>query len=326
MAADPKSAPQVQAGERRSERAAVPRTEKKSAPVQVPPAQDIASKQMPFSLEKTEPRASSGTESIQASSAIHACAACGQPNPKDFIFCGNCGSRIVAVVSDTIAMPSPVDKLGVKAEPRRRGRLALIKPDGSEGGEFVFTSDETIIGRGTGALFDFDPYLSPNHAQYRFVPQGVWVEDATSLNGTFFKLVEEEPLLSGDIFRVGQELLRFDTILPPQLMDDGTEVAGSPNPGFWGRLSVISELGIEGVAFPLIGEEILIGRERGDILFPDDGYVSGSHAKISMREDGFYLTDVGSSNGTFLRISKPKLLTSGTLLLMGQQLYRIEFP
>ena len=101
----------------------------------------------------------------------------------------------------------------------------------------------------------------------------------------FLKITGEEPLESGDIFRIGQELLRFEVISPPQPLEDGTEIMGTPNPGFWGRLSVIVGRDVDGSAFPLFGEAIVLGRERGDILFPEDGYVSGTHARISLRDE-----------------------------------------
>jgi predicted component of type VI protein secretion system len=181
-----------------------------------------------------------------------------------------------------------------------------------------------MVGRGSGPLFDHDVYLSPSHTRIIFDAGRIILEDVGSLNGVFVKIATEEPLRSGDIFRIGQELLRFDAIREPQVLPDGTEIMGSPNPGYWGRLSVIMGPGVDGSAFPLMGEEMLLGRERGDILFSDDGYVSGTHAKISVREDGFFLGDLGSSNGTFIRIAEPRVVTSGSFMLIGQQLFRID--
>jgi pSer/pThr/pTyr-binding forkhead associated (FHA) protein len=68
-----------------------------------------------------------------------------------------------------------------------------------------------------------------------------------------------------------------------------------------------------------------MGRERGDILFPEDGYVSGTHARITLRDGRVYLADVGSSNGTFLRVRGERAVSSGGFILMGQQLFRAEF-
>jgi hypothetical protein len=144
------------------------------------------------------------------------------------------------------------------------------------------------------------------------------------LNGIFFKITREEEIQSGTMFRIGQELLRFDAIPPPQPSEDGTEIMGSPNPGFWGRLTLVVGRDQDGSAFPLFGDGLVFGRERGDILFPEDGYVSGTHARLSYRGGQFFLEDLGSSNGTFLRIRGDRSLEPSSMLLMGQQLFRLE--
>ena len=55
-----------------------------------------------------------------------------------------------------------------------------------------------------------------------------------------------------------------------------------------------------------------LGRERGDILFPEDGYVSGLHCRLTWDGQRLFLTDLGSSNGTFvsdLLITEPTRLS-----------------
>ena len=41
-------------------------------------------------------------------------------------------------------------------------------------------------------------------------------------------------------------------------------------------------------------------------------------------QSSWLITDVGSSNGTFIRITKETQLPMGSLMLLGQQLFRIE--
>jgi pSer/pThr/pTyr-binding forkhead associated (FHA) protein len=219
-----------------------------------------------------------------------------------------------------MAGPQP----GAAPAPAQRGRLVLIRPDGSEGGVHPLYDGENVIGRGQGQLFDSDAYLSPRHGEFVVGPQGVTIRDLRSLNGVFLKISLEEMLESGDIFRIGQELLRFEIISAPQPLEDGTEVMGTPNPGFWGRLSVVVGRDVDGSAFPLFGDAIVLGRERGDVLFPEDGYVSGSHARIAINDGQVYLSDLGSSNGTFLRMRGERRVPTGSFVLMGQQLFRIE--
>jgi pSer/pThr/pTyr-binding forkhead associated (FHA) protein len=66
-----------------------------------------------------------------------------------------------------------------------------------------------------------------------------------------------------------------------------------------------------------------MGRERGDVLFPEDGYVSGLHCRLSWDGAKLFLTDLGSSNGTFVRLTGEADVRTGDVLLMGQQLFRI---
>lgn len=255
------------------------------------------------------------------------CPKCGKVVSSAYTFCGSCGYRLkgaapaaAGVAPRTMFMTS---QPAAKATPR--GHLTLIRPDGTEGGMHPLHDGENLIGRGQGSLFDADPYLSPRHAEFTLSPEGLVVRDTKSLNGVFVKITQEEPLESGDVFRIGQELLRFDVIVPPTPLDDGTEVIGTPNPGYWGRISVIVGRDVDGPAFPIFEESIVLGRERGDILFPEDGYVSATHARITLRDGAVLLADLGSSNGTFFRIGGRRVIPNGSLLLMGQQLFRVSF-
>jgi len=247
------------------------------------------------------------------------CSNCATPNPAAFVFCGNCGNRLKVASQSTMYYGKSQEE-----DEETWGKLFLIRPDGTEGGFHPLKDKEVIIGRNAGALFENDGYLSPEHARLEFEDDTLILGDMGSLNGVFIKITREEVVQAGDIFRIGQELLRFDPIWDPEAMDDGTQIMGSPNPGYWGRLSLISGPGVDGNAFPLMGDEMILGRERGDILFPDDGYISGAHAKIMSVDDGFVLADLESSNGTFLKLNEPREVPTKTFILLGQQLFRID--
>jgi pSer/pThr/pTyr-binding forkhead associated (FHA) protein len=247
-----------------------------------------------------------------AAEGTRPCPKCATPSPVDFVFCGACGARMEQAAA---AAPAPI-------APRRR--LLLIRPDGSEGGQFPLRDGENVVGRSAGAPFETDSFLSPRHAVLMLGVDRLSIRDLDSLNGVFVKLRREVELISGDVFRIGQELLRFDEIGGPRTMADGTEVMGSPNPGFWGRLTVMVGRNVDGNSYPLLGPQVLLGRERGDILFSEDGYVSGTHAKLSVREGRVFLADLGSSNGSFLRIRQETPLGTGDFVLLGQQLFRVD--
>ena len=99
---------------------------------------------------------------------------------------------------------------------------------------------------------------------------------------------------------------------------------GSPNPGYWGKLTVIIGRNVDGSAFPLLGDSITLGRERGEINFPDDGYVSGLHARVTNRDGRVFLADLGSSNGSFVKVTGERALQNESFVLMGQQLFRLN--
>jgi pSer/pThr/pTyr-binding forkhead associated (FHA) protein len=208
---------------------------------------------------------------------------------------------------------------------RARLSMTLIRPDGSEGGTHDLRPGENKLGRSFGPVFENDGYLSPVHALLDIRGVQAIVRDLDSLNGVFVKMTQEEELQSGQIIRIGQELLRFEIIPTPEPTADGTELMGSPNPGYWGKLTVIIGRDVTGAAFPLLGESCTLGRERGEINFPDDGYVSGLHARVTLRDGRVFLADLGSSNGTFIKVNGERPVGHESFVLLGQQLFRLNF-
>ena len=269
------------------------------------------------------PGFSPGFAQPQAAGGMRRCPSCGSDVPPSFRFCGTCGFRMDEA-SAPVQMPPMANNLGAQA-PRARLSMTLIRPDGSEGGTHDLRPGENKLGRSFGPVFENDGYLSPIHALLDIRGTGAVVRDLDSLNGVFVKMTQEEELTSGQIIRIGQELLRFELIGAPEPTPDGTELMGSPNPGYWGKLTVIIGRDITGAAFPLLGESATLGRERGDINFPDDGYVSGLHARVTLREGRVFLADLGSSNGTFVKVNGERGCGHDSFVLLGQQLFRLNF-
>ena len=258
--------------------------------------------------------------------AVHNCPACGNPVPPDFKFCGTCGHRLGGAAASPAAPAPAAPAAAPVAAAGTRGTLVLINPDGSEGASFPLPDGSTQIGRNTGRMFGGDAYLSPVHATFIFSGESCLVRDEQSLNGVYVRIARDVPvrLGSGDVFRIGQEIIRYDAI-PASDPVDGVEPMGSPNPGLLGRISLVIGRSTIGNAYTIASDGIHIGRERGDVIFPEDGYVSGLHCRIHHDGSSVVLTDVGSSNGTFLRVRGDRKLVSGDLLLLGQQLFRLTF-
>ncbi|MCS6857265.1 MAG: FHA domain-containing protein [Sandaracinaceae bacterium] len=201
----------------------------------------------------------------------------------------------------------------------------VIRIDGSAGESFPL-GETTTIGRHSGPPFSNDSYLSPRHATFVFGPKGLIVRDEQSLNGIYIRLLPDQPveLQDGAIFRIGQELIRFERLVPKAPVQ-GVEHMGSQAGPFVGRIALLIGRESVGNCYCIPPKGLHLGRERGDILFPEDGYVSGLHCRIYESNGKVYLVDVGSSNGTFLRIRGEAHVPSGGILLMGQELLRVEY-
>lgn len=69
-----------------------------------------------------------------------------------------------------------------------------------------------------------------------------------------------------------------------------------------------------------LGSDNCLGRSDGNDIVLDDPFASGRHARIFKSRGRFWLTDLGSRNGTFLNgmvISRPTALRNGDILKIG---------
>jgi hypothetical protein len=84
----------------------------------------------------------------------------------------------------------------------------------------------------------------------------------------------------------------------------------------------------EGEEWVLDSSALTFGRGiQNDVPLARDEYASSTHARIEPRRDGVWLEDVGSTNGTYLngiRLTRPKRLTSGDVVRIGETELRYE--
>jgi len=205
-------------------------------------------------------------------------------------------------------------------------RVSAIARDGSRSADFVLTRDETRVGRDVEpgeVRLDKDPFIAPLHAILRFEGPQLVVQDPGTPNGVFLWL-KERTLEPGDELRIGRQRLRIEWLPeePEQLADQ--PVWGSPDPGYSARVVQLLEGGAEGDVYPLKKGDNLVGRGTGDVSFPHDGYVSSKHATITVADGSLAVKDLGSANGTFVRVNGQAAVTAGDLLLVGEQILRID--
>lgn len=78
-----------------------------------------------------------------------------------------------------------------------------------------------------------------------------------------------------------------------------------------------------GKTFPLEVDIITIGREAGNTIVINDAEVSRKHSQLALQGGKYVLTDIGSTNGTFVngqRITGSHVLVPGEVISLGEQI------
>ncbi|MGD1158055.1 MAG: FHA domain-containing protein [Terriglobia bacterium] len=205
-------------------------------------------------------------------------------------------------------------------------KISEKKPDGSVGRTVVITK-ETFIGRENCELtYPQDQLLSARHASLAVRKGKLLLRDLGGQNGSFVRQRQDSEISPGDIFLLGRELFRFTT----QSLDDaqGTVMWSGPPKLQKGPVTAKLEhikLNGEIVAeFKLDKPETTLGRTTGDLIFADDHYMSGTHARIVAQPGRFVLQDLRSRNGVYRRVRNEVELADGDEFFMGEQLFRVE--
>jgi len=104
--------------------------------------------------------------------------------------------------------------------------------------------------------------------------------------------------------------------------------ASRPGP-VTGRLVVVKSADLQdGEGFELNSAQLTIGRgNQNDIPIATDEYASARHARFEPRQDGVWVQDLGSTNGTFLngtRLDRPRRLAQGDVVRVGETDLRYE--
>lgn len=253
----------------------------------------------------------------------YVCRECSTPVPSGHKFCGTCGAGV----------PPEVVELRTKyfgtMQTPGKARLILIRGDsGVDGLSYMLQGTEHIAGREDGQiLFPEDGWLSRRHANFIYENGQLVVRDEGSLNGVYVRVRENMTLSFGDTFLCGEQLFTVEP--PPQdtagPSPDQTYFYSSPRKAYAFRVVLMLVGGARGLEHCAIGQTVKIGREECDLNFPTDVYMSAVHAKIEAGAEGqFTLSDLGSKNGTYLRVQGSQPLKHGDYLFMGRQLLRVE--
>ena len=211
-------------------------------------------------------------------------------------------------------------------------KVSEKKPDGSLG-KTVTIMKETIIGRENCDLnYPHDLLLSPRHASIAVRDDKLMLRDLGGQNGSFIRQRQDTELSPGDVFLLGRELFRFTTQsldeAPNKNADQGTVMwSGSPKLQKGPVSAKLEHIKLNGeivAEFKLEKPETTLGRSNGDLIFKEDPYMSGTHARIVTQPGRFVLQDLRSRNGVYRRVRNEIELADGDEFFMGEQLFRVE--
>jgi pSer/pThr/pTyr-binding forkhead associated (FHA) protein len=170
--------------------------------------------------------------------------------------------------------------------------------------------------------------VSRSHARIVVQPDGVWVEDLGSRNGTFVngqRITAPTRLQPGDTLQIGTTVTLTASLqaAPAQApRPDATLVPGATAPGpAVAPLGLVVQHGPQpGQVFPLASGPQTIGRAPGNQITIPESTISKQHAQVTVQSTGVWIQDLGSANGTFVngqRITAPTRLTPSDVVQVG---------
>jgi len=89
----------------------------------------------------------------------------------------------------------------------------------------------------------------------------------------------------------------------------------------------VTEGSLAGTTLTLMDSGVLLGRNPECTLVLDDDFASGRHARIFRRDGGWFVEDLGSTNGTFLgstRLANPMPVEVGSTLRIGKTIFELR--
>jgi pSer/pThr/pTyr-binding forkhead associated (FHA) protein len=232
------------------------------------------------------------------------------------------------------------------------GRIVCL----TDGREYTMTGPTLVFGRDAGSdIVVTGTEVSRRHAEIQSTPEGYVLNDL-SVNGTYVngdRMGRQYQLARADVIRIGHDEFRFyaDVASPPARGRRSVPPVTAPQPptGAGARLSdtlmgmpqpvpSVTDTPTQPQVAPLASLLVRSGAMKGrrlavkvpvvnigradfnDVVISDPS-VSTSHAKLQRRDDVWILTDLGSTNGTFVegeRLSGEVALGPGTTVKFGE--------
>lgn len=181
-----------------------------------------------------------------------------------------------------------------------------------------------IIGAAEGCDIRVEsPYVSGRHCRLTLVDSAWTLEDLSSRNGTY---------LNGNRLQGVATVTRTDAIMlgrsfPMPWPEEPSKPAAQPLPAEKPPHAAPATVGsVNRIRLSPSKEAFVLGRDPACDAVLDFPMVSSRHAAVERRGEAWWVRDLGSTNGTFLRgqrIEQPMEVKPGDIIGLGS--YRISF-
>jgi adenylate cyclase len=208
-------------------------------------------------------------------------------------------------------------------------KLQHVSRSGTVDAQYPLTPEGLTIGRnGADINFPDDSGMEAVHAQVLMKEGQLYVRDCNGRGNLYVRLAGSCALENDDVIIIGSQLLQFQKdvdILSAaaslgRTLPDVTNLLHEPAAKF---VRLDRNVPTSPDVYPLSVEEVRFGRVSGQFTFRDDPLMSRVHARVFRRGEDFFVEDMGSRNGTFLRVRGMTAVPIGTGILISRQTFRI---
>jgi hypothetical protein len=116
---------------------------------------------------------------------------------------------------------------------------------------------------------------------------------------------------------------RCGDAVPPEILNARTMFFSDMQNPAKAKLILIRGEGMDGLSFHLKADQHIVGR-NGQLVFPDDPFISPKHANFFYRDGKLVVKDEGSLNGVYIRVRGTTEIVPGDMFLAGEQLFRLD--
>ncbi len=193
----------------------------------------------------------------------------------------------------------------------------LLMPDGDRR-TIEVGARPIALGSGIDSLgVTGDPRVLPTEGHI-FVEHGALVvQPGVEATGVYRRVRDEEVLQADDVILMGDVAAMYTGVAAAPPVDGSRQVLGGSANTPCGRLTFLRRDGSAGPVHDLPAGKTIIGRTDGHLNFPHDARLSRRHVRFFASDRGVSVEDLGSRNGTYLRVRGRSELEIGDALRIG---------